>query len=235
MRCRPPITVALTLLLLFVAPPVTVWAQPSCTPQAPPVPVPATTSLFMDDSLLGPTPLPGGAVATLVNGYQRFGPSIPETPAGAAHWRSTYFSQNGDSPLNWPPNPPYTDGFDVTPDTQTPDETRSTLTAATRIDRFGNPTGGFLAPAGTPFSQRALPPQNLDSPGGTPVSNYHVYCVMKAFDVDAGPIAPWFGQPGRGTQYVLRANYAPFTPSGNYLTVQDLLANGYLEEIAPGS
>ncbi|RFN44935.1 hypothetical protein FIE12Z_10830 [Fusarium flagelliforme] len=30
---------------------------------------------------------------------------------------------------------------------------------------------------------------------------YRVYKVSKAFTVEAGPIAPWFGQPGLGTQF----------------------------------
>jgi hypothetical protein len=33
--------------------------------------------------------------------------------------------------------------------------------------------------------------------------NYHVYRVTRAFDVIAGPIAAYFGQPGQGVQYHL--------------------------------
>jgi hypothetical protein len=29
----------------------------------------------------------------------------------------------------------------------------------------------------------------------------HTFEVIAPFDVVAGPIAPWFGEPGRGTQY----------------------------------
>ncbi|KAI0757880.1 hypothetical protein BC629DRAFT_1584563 [Irpex lacteus] len=67
------------------------------------------------------------------------------------------------------------------------------LQKGTLLDRFGGETGNFLSPKGAPYTQRALPPANLnnnrnnasDYPNG-----YHVYEV-------------WFGQPGGGTQYVL--------------------------------
>ena len=58
-----------------------------------------------------------------------------------------------------------------------------------------------------------------------PPSNYHAYCVQNAFDVDAGAIAPWFGQPGRGMQYMLMPGYVPDQPSDK-LSVQWLLSHG---------
>ncbi len=53
--------------------------------------------------------------------------------------------------------------------------------------------------------------------------NYHVYRVLKPFEVLAGPIAPWFGQPGQGVQYKL---------SQNVLT---LIQNGFLERTDPSA
>jgi hypothetical protein len=47
----------------------------------------------------------------------------------------------------------------------------------------------------------------------------NVYKVMKPIDVDAGPAAPWFGQPGGGTQYELPA------------TIKELVASGHLKPI----
>ena len=47
----------------------------------------------------------------------------------------------------------------------------------TALDRFGFPGGAFLAPLGTPFSARSLPPPSLQHAGRRPLSNYHVYCV----------------------------------------------------------
>lgn len=69
--------------------------------------------------------------------------------------------------------------------------------------------------------QRSLPPQNLDWPTSDPTVpyNYHVYQVVKPLDVSAGPVSPWFEQPGQGTQYRL--------PS----SIQTLLDSGYLVEI----
>jgi hypothetical protein len=91
-----------------------------------------------------------------------------------------------------------------------------TLQRGTRIDRFGRPSGGFVAPQGTPFGQRALPNSSYDS-------EYHVYEVTSPIEgVRAGPAEPWFGQPGRGTQYQL--------PS----SVQDHIKDGQLSEILSG-
>lgn len=45
--------------------------------------------------------------------------------------------------------------------------------------------------------------------GRTPQSNYHLYCVLRPFTVDAGPIAPWFEQRGLGLQYKLEPQYLP--------------------------
>ena len=54
-----------------------------------------------------------------------------------------------------------------------------------------------------------------------PLANYHVYCVLKPFSVDTGPIASWFAQPSLGTQYVLDSKYLP--QAGTTPTVQWLL------------
>lgn len=48
----------------------------------------------------------------------------------------------------------------------TPNKRTITLTKGTLVDRFGAETGRFLAPAATPYAQRALPPDNLLTPAG---------------------------------------------------------------------
>ena len=48
-----------------------------------------------------------------------------------------------------------------------------------------------------------------------PPSSYHAYCVQNAFDVDAGAIAPWFSQPGRGIRYMLMPGCVPISPPTN--------------------
>ena len=83
--------------------------------------------------------------------------------------------------------------------------------------------GKFVSAADAPYSQRALPPNNLDPPPDSSdyPNNYHVYNVIKSFEVEGGPIAPWFGQPGLGAQFYVGA-------TGNILS---LIQNGYLERV----
>ncbi|MGQ0623608.1 MAG: TNT domain-containing protein [Sporichthyaceae bacterium] len=65
------------------------------------------------------------------------------------------------------------------------------------IDRFGPDTGRFAHPAGTPFPQRSLPPSLI----GAPYHRYEVLADLGA-GIMEGPVTPWFGQPGGGTQFV---------------------------------
>ncbi|WP_298303583.1 glycohydrolase toxin TNT-related protein [uncultured Erythrobacter sp.] len=90
---------------------------------------------------------------------------------------------NKDGGITWPPN----NGFSGPPTTRT-------LLPGQRIDRYGERTGTFLSPEGTPFGQRALPPSSRDR-------RYERYEVVKPYDVESGTAAPWFDQPGGGTQY----------------------------------
>lgn len=199
--------------------------------EGPPVDHLTTTSFFESDPLLGPAELPKDEpVGPLMAGYQRFGPNLPETPAGAVRFRSEFFSGNPASPWNWPPNK----GFEGQP-------TRTTLKPGTKLDRFGYEGGTFLAPREASFAERALPPQSLDTPIKSdpppppppmPQSNYHAYCVMQPFDVDAGPLTPWFGQPGLGMQYVLNPEYFGENDR-SMLSVGWLVRNGYLVEETP--
>jgi hypothetical protein len=98
------------------------------------------------------------------------------------------------------------------------------------IDRYGSVYGSFLAPAGLPYSARSIPPSNLD---GTPpaLCNYTDYQVSKSFRVDAGPIAPWFGQPGGGIQFQLDGSLVTGAPA--QLNVMWMVAHGYLTAL-PG-
>ncbi|MGH4029293.1 TNT domain-containing protein [Actinomycetota bacterium Odt1-20B] len=99
------------------------------------------------------------------------------------------------------------------------------------MDRFGSPKGGFLAPRdGTPYTERALPPSNVNADASAMGPGYHAYRwsrdwgpaeVEKYGNIQGGKIAPWFGQPGGGTQYLL--------PKG--IDVQWLLDNKYIVEV----
>jgi len=100
----------------------------------------------------------------------------------------------------WPPNR----GFLGTPKTET-------LQPGTLIDRYGHPKGTFASPEGTQFEMRALPSENATMP-------YHVYEVVESVEVNSGRVAPWFGQPGLGTQYEFSS------------PIQNLLEQGILRE-----
>ena len=132
---------------------------------------------------------------------------------------------------------PPQNGFQLTTDGQ-PILGNMTLMVGTKVDRFGSEygmsrgrfadayvslAGSYVSAADAPYSQRALPPSNLDTPVDTPEYpyNYHIYTVMKPLTVVGGPIAPWFGQPGLGAQFYVGA-------TGN---IMSLLANGYLERV----
>ncbi|NMM42146.1 TNT domain-containing protein [Pseudoalteromonas arctica] len=92
-----------------------------------------------------------------------------------------------------------------------------------KIDRYGGwvdetgfrDRGNYFSDVGVPFENRALPPETLDSA-------YHQYEVLEAFEVEAGPIAPWFGEPGGATQY-----FAPKSEGGT----DGLIASGKIKRI----
>lgn len=73
--------------------------------------------------------------------------------------------------------------------------TREFLMPGQTIDRFGGSGASrFFSPTGTSEGARALPP-------GTAGQPLRTFEVVKPFEVEAGTAAPWFGQPGGGTQF----------------------------------
>jgi hypothetical protein len=170
------------------------------------------------DARLGPTLLPSCLPLTSViegtSNYSRFGGLCPGEFLSA--W-TNYASPGQQGWFFYP----YADGF-ANNTAGKPIHGRLTLKPGMQVDRFGGVQGTFLAPAGTPYNQRALPPANLNPPpgNGTQVPyNYHVYQVNKPVVVIGGPVASWFGQPGFGTQFQLPR------------TVAALLRDAVLEEI----
>ncbi|KZV94276.1 hypothetical protein EXIGLDRAFT_673159 [Exidia glandulosa HHB12029] len=97
------------------------------------------------------------------------------------------------------------------------------LPVGTLVDRFGGEVNACLSPAFAPYIQRAIPPINLNPPC-TPITppagrtlftnNYNLYNVTRKIEVIAGPIAPAFGQPGRGTQYKTSEDVATLVDEG---------------------
>jgi hypothetical protein len=92
---------------------------------------------------------------------------------------------------------------------------RLVLQSGQIIDRYGGtPVSRFFSPAGTPPEARALPPETTTEPLRT-------FEVLKPIDVEAGTVAPAFGQPGLGVQYRTE------------LPLGELLEQGYVREIGP--
>lgn len=139
----------------------------------------------------------GGIAAGKLFGATRPNTSEVEYPGP----NSKYYKADG-SP-DWPTN--YKDGFAGNP-------IKETLPVGTRVDRFGGPSGSFLAPEGTPYVQRSLPPSSLNEP-------YYSYRVVKPLPVESGPAAPAFDQPGGGIQYKTGAS------------IETLIKDGYLVPI----
>lgn len=133
-----------------------------------------------------------------------------------------------------PPGPQFTnpDGVLIYPDDSLPDKPyaisgtvidHAELPAGTPMDRFGSPFGAWTSPEGTPFPERALPPDSATKP-------YYQYVVADptklppGFRIEQSDVAPWFHQPGGGIQYRI------IGPDGKSARVNDLLNSGYLRE-----
>ncbi|MFF1906179.1 TNT domain-containing protein [Kitasatospora sp. NPDC058218] len=162
---------------------------------------------------LGPAVLPTDPVVKrLLVDYDRLG---GVTPARFLDW---YRDWRG---WKYPDHMGFTDnGGDL-------DMTEQLLQPGKKLDRFGgNARGRFLAPGGTPFPQRALPPDSLN--GGD--ANYHCFEVKKPFKVQQGHIAGAFSQPGNGLQQWLDPDLKPADPDLATFDVAGLLDAGYLTE-----
>ena len=173
---------------------------------------------FDRDWRLGPRILPGitSTVGKLVRRYRRFG------SLGRIAYLKKYWQGSG-TKGSW--RYPKRNGF-AGPAVQVQ------LAAGTMVDRFGSPFGTFLAPAGTSYAMRSIPPSNLDTYPGQAAYNYHVYRVTGTFTVLAGAVAPWFGQRGGGVQFETCFNALPCSGS-TAVNVNYLVAQGDLHEVTP--
>lgn len=169
---------------------------------------------FGDNWALGAADLPGKApLGPLLKNWVRTGKGSPAPDVFLKQWRTA-----DGKDWKWPGN----DGFDGP-------KKIVKLKAGAHVDRFGQPTGTFLAPTDVSYAARAVPPSNLRTYPGGAVCNYHVYKVGKPFGVYEGAIAPWFGQPGKGLQIKLDQAADPTLPKD--VNVKWLLDHKYLEEL----
>ncbi|KAJ6128229.1 hypothetical protein N7471_009446 [Penicillium samsonianum] len=151
-------------------------------------------SYVCGDERLGPVKLPTSfPLSTELATYARFGNLCPYEflekwtwPNGSYHY-------------------PSQGGFVLESDGQ-PILGNVTLEVGRKIDRFGGEGGNYFSPLGAPYIERALPPSNLDTFDGKFPYNYHVYEVIQELAVTLGPVAPWFEQPGMGTQFTTTSN-----------------------------
>lgn len=125
-----------------------------------------------------------------------------------------YFDQATGKPI-YPPDDGFLGGsYDI-----------STVKEGTFIDRVGsNGTGQFFSPAGGSYESRGLPPFMTKQPTTK-------YKVLQDFDVKSGKIAPWFDEPGMGTQYF--SDFEILDLGGNPVpaTVDNLRNNLYIVPI----
>ncbi|WP_252198884.1 TNT domain-containing protein [Bacillus mycoides] len=112
--------------------------------------------------------------------------------------------------IHWPPNDGFVSGTQKV----------ETLQPGTRLDRCGNPAGSFLAPESDSFLSRALAPHSEQAP-------YYVYEVIDDFEVTLGKFAPWFDQPGGGTQII------KYKSNGRPYSIEELIELGVIKQINP--
>ncbi|MEU7525117.1 TNT domain-containing protein [Saccharothrix sp. NPDC042600] len=169
---------------------------------------------FRDDERLGPKVLPPEThvVGRLLDKYKRFGNEPDAEAFLAKYWDGKHWKY----PSNY--------GFVGTPSSKL-------LLPGEVVDRFGGQSGKFLSPIGTPYAQRSLPPQSLNTceyePGVRMSYGYYRYKVDRPFAVLSGTTASWFGQPGGGKQFKVE------TPVGapDRWNVDWLVRNYYLVPI----
>jgi hypothetical protein len=212
MRRIAALVAGLLLVTFVLAPPA--QAAPSSLTDC-------SVELYAGDARLGPAELPRlGDVGVQLLGYSRTG----YRPADV--FLDRFYDEAAGS-WRYPPDDGYASGLDGEPV-----KWEQTLPAGRLIDRYGSEYGGFLAPAGLPYTTRSIPPSNLV---GDPAAgcNYYRYQVLRPFDVLAGPIAPWFFQTGGGLQFQLSGSLVPGAPER--LNVLWLLDNGYLGRVVSPS
>jgi uncharacterized protein YukE len=164
---------------------------------------------IVEAGLPAETLTPGGAPLSVLQGWD---------PVAGMSWDD--FADRFGTPETrvWPGNDGFPQGFDPQP---------AHLPSGTIIDRFGSEYGRYLASDGTPFADRALPPESV---GG----DYNRYMVTgqplpQGWQIVEGPVEPFYGQtPSPGTlQYMIVG------PDGVKVSVKELVDRGILDDYGP--
>ncbi|GAA1748454.1 TNT domain-containing protein [Streptomonospora arabica] len=235
-RFRRAVALTAALALATAASPATAWGAPAAAPAKAstqhvcpalvPPPSQADRERYMcGDRRLGPAELPDeGVVGELVEGYERLGGAEPVAFL-AEHRETGVDTATGELWERW--RYPAHDGFAMRGGR--PQSEKETVPAGAMVDRFGSPRGSFLAPAGTPFPERALPPDALNTWPDGPEHNYRCYRVTEDFTARTGPIAPAFEQPGGGEQILLAPGLVEEAGDRDSLGAEAMVEWGYLD------
>ncbi|WP_164479116.1 TNT domain-containing protein [Nakamurella sp. s14-144] len=100
---------------------------------------------------------------------------------------------------------------------------RKTKTSSSQFDRLGEDTGRFFYPKGEQLRMRSLPPDAASRPYRTYESTDAP--LPEGYSLAQSVIAPWFAQPGGGTQFMV------IGPEGYEAQILDLIDAGYLRHV----
>lgn len=138
-----------------------------------------------------PRPRGGSLPAALTENYRAHG-DLDEL-----EWERAFRTRSG---TTWPSAEPPAEPVVLQPETI--------------VDHFGDGFGRLLSPVGTPFAQRALPPETLNW-------SYRRFRVVRPVPVFSSPAEPWFGQPGGGPRYRTTCPVVELIALGHLLELTD--------------
>ncbi len=156
-------------------------------------------------ALIGAIPLAGDAIKTVFKSTRAVDAAVN---AGKVLGPEKQLEFDFINEINPRPRPfyPTNDGF--------LQNGRVTMIPGGRVDRFGSETGRFVAPEGTPYTNRSLPQGSQKLP-------YNIYEVRRPIEAEGGPAASAFGEEGLGIQY-------KFDKS-----IEQLIREGSLKRVGP--
>lgn len=110
--------------------------------------------------------------------------------------------------INWPKNNGFIEefpGYEI-------------LNSGMLLDRYGESTGNFFAPATDAYETRALAPHSE-------TAKHYYYRSLQNFEVTSGKAAAWFGSRGGAKQYI------KYHANGKLYTIDELIDEGLIEDV----